>query len=167
MLKLSSRLQVIYDSLVPGQPVWDFCCDHGQLGIKAYQSGNHPQIYFVDQVPHIMQRLENLFAKKALENSVCQPFFFCQAGEDIQVDLRGAVVIAGVGSTTIQTMLQAWLKRGNLQASRLIFCPHKGAETLHKDLQSLHKFDSAYRIEEVYDIHERNRARKVLIFKGI
>jgi len=167
MLNLSSRLQAIYDHLVPGQPVWDFCCDHGLLGIKAYQSGNHPQIYFVDQVPHIMQRLENLFSRKALAGSSCQPHFFCQAGEAIDMDIHGTVVVAGVGSATIQMMLQSWLKCGNLKAFRLIFCPHKDAENFQKEVQSLQSFDSQYQLQEVLQILERGRARKVLIFQRV
>lgn len=79
MLKLSRRMQYVYDHLLTGSPVWDFCCDHGYLGLNAYSSGDFPQIHFVDQVPHIIEKLESRFRKDYFDSQNFQVAFFLGA----------------------------------------------------------------------------------------
>ena len=101
MAKVSERLMAIYENLIQGESVWDFCCDHGYLGISAYRSGYFPEVHFVDQVPHIIQRLQQEFAQKHFdEENSQQAFFWAQSGESLEVPLTGTAVIAGVGTVS-------------------------------------------------------------------
>lgn len=167
MLNLSPRLQSIYDHLLPGEPVWDICCDHGLIGLHAYASGAHPQIYFVDQVPHIIDELERKWNLYAKPSATCETFFLRQSGESVRQTITGTVVVAGVGNITIQKMVKMWLEQGNLEASRLIFCPQNRVEVFKSSLEITFALDAKYRMYSEHDIYERNRARKLLIYHKI
>jgi len=121
---LSGRLQFIYENLLPEKAVWDFCCDHGYLGIEALRSKKFSEVHFVDQVPHIVQAVEDLVSKKFPE--VCeQAHFRISKGEDLEIPVTGTVVIAGVGAFAIFKILESLWAKGLLQAERLILCPQR------------------------------------------
>lgn len=157
-------MQLIYDLLMPGEPVWDFCCDHGYLGLNAYESGLFPEIYFVDQVEHIIARLQKRFDTKYYrEESPVQAHFLSQPGEGVERPLRGTVVIAGVGAHTIFKIICGVHGKGLLQARRLILCPQRDEEKLIEFFLSERNF--GYQLsDEHYEVEERGRLRKLLIF---
>lgn len=165
MFKLSPRMQLIYDQLLPGKPVWDLCCDHGYMGLNAYESGDFPAVYFVDQVGPIVQQLKERFKEKHLDpKSTIQTFFLSESAENLQIHLEGNVVIAGVGSFTIIKILRVLFTKGFLKAERLILCPQDGPEKLLHGLFDLSDFD--YEIcNEDCKVEERGRIRKLLILK--
>ncbi|KYG67544.1 SAM-dependent methyltransferase [Bdellovibrio bacteriovorus] len=157
-------MQLIYDQLIPGNPVWDFCCDHGYMGLNAYESGEFPSIHFVDQVRHIIEQLERRFEQEHyIKDHSAQAFFLPLAGEDLLTPVEGNVVIAGVGAFTIERILRSISSRGLLRAKKLILCPQGRAEKLLQSLPEIPDFD--YEIgNEDCQIDERGRIRKLLIF---
>ncbi len=131
MAQLSSRLQFIYDHLLPGRPVWDLCCDHGLLGQAALASGKFPKVYFVDQVEHIMAPLKQTFGSDPHASMLCQ-----DAGQISDV-VEGTVVIAGVGGDRILQILGGLCERDRLRASRLLLGPHRSEERFLASLDFL------------------------------
>lgn len=164
MFKLSRRMQLIYDHLLPGEPVWDFCCDHGYMGLNAYESGSFPEVHFVDQVEHIIEQLQSRFkAEYWHRDSPSQAYFHALPGEDLQEVLRGTIVIAGVGAHTIHKIVGSLHRRELLLVSRLILCPQRDEEKLVKMLDF--ELRDNFKLCNVhYEVMERGRARKLLIF---
>lgn len=122
-VRLSPRLQALLDLALPGQPLWDICCDHGLLGLKAIEMGSFPEVHFVDQVPHIIRNLAIRLVDFEPDNEVIE-CHLC-AGQDIPIPVKGSVVIAGVGAQTILDILTGLFQNGSLQAQRLILSPQK------------------------------------------
>lgn len=161
-------MQLIFDYLIHGEPVWDFCCDHGYMGLKAYHSGFFPEVHFVDQVPHIMARLEQSFLAKHLKPEYLQrAFFWAESGENISAPLKGTAIIAGVGAHTTIQILRGLFGREGAQASRFILVPQKDEELLEQELAAWEHFKSLYKIADVTHVREGSRIRKLLIFDKI
>ena len=159
----------ICDHLIPGEPVWDFCCDHGYMGLRAYHLGQFPEIHFVDQVPHIIEKLESRFYSKHQKPELPQKvFFWAASGENITVSLQGTAIIAGVGAHTILQILRGLFDRdGGLQASRLIMGPHNDEEFLEETLSSWEEFCLKFKPTVRTQVVEGSRIRKLLIFDKI
>ncbi len=163
-MKLSSRLQFIYENLIPNLPVWDFCCDHGYLGVEALKSGRFPKVHFVDQIPHIVGSVEAVVGEKFSEFR-SRAYFFAGKGEDLSEVVSGNVVIAGVGAFAIFKILRALLERGLLQAERLILCPQRDEEKFVTMLGELgEKFTARFSFSGATLLEERSRSRVVYVF---
>ena len=160
-------MQIIYNQLLPGKPVWDLCCDHGYLGIRAYLSGNFSVVYFVDKVPEIIKSLELKF-RQIYENSdgASSARFQAKAGEDINEAVQGTLVIAGVGAHTILKILQNLHLKQLLHAEKLILAPQRHESWLLDSMTENENFRDFAMVESI-DILERGRLRKLLIFKRI
>ncbi|UXR64795.1 class I SAM-dependent methyltransferase [Bdellovibrio bacteriovorus] len=167
MFKLSRRMQLIFDHLLPGKPVWDFCCDHGYLGLNAYESGLFSEVHFVDQVPHIVEQLEVRFqAEYFRDDALTQAGFHSRPGEDLQQPVSGTVVIAGVGAHTILKIVQSLTENGLLSADRLILGPQRDEQMLSDLLQKV--LPNTFKTDcEMLSVEERGRNRKLLIFDKI
>lgn len=160
---LSPRLKLIYENLLPGKAVWDFCCDHGYLGIEALKSRSFSEVYFVDQVPHIVQDIETLIQRKFAEQHPQAHFKICK-GEDVDQDVCGTVVIAGVGAFTIFKILQVLWQNKNLQADRLILCPQRDEQKFMELISNLgSEFSASYSLNKEWICHERKRRRHIYI----
>jgi tRNA (adenine22-N1)-methyltransferase len=148
-MKLSSRLLQIYQELQPGMPVSDLCCDHGYLGLHAYESEQFPEIIFVDQVPFAMDLLEKNFDQyvKNDENATQVKFITSDAGK-VQTILTGNVVIAGVGGMNMMQMLEGLHQNQKLKPNRLILSPHRNQELYEKPELFGLKFSHVKTIEE-------------------
>jgi tRNA (adenine22-N1)-methyltransferase len=157
MIRLSSRLQLLFDLLIPGEPVWDLCCDHGLLGLRALESGKFPKVFFVDQVPHIIERLQVILKKEGpiAESARC----FGLPAEEIPEILTGSVVIAGVGSERVFGIVKALADREVLQATRLIMCPHKDEKVFERDF--LERFGKSWQLISHHEVKEGDRIRHV------
>lgn len=161
-------MQLIFDYLIPGEPVWDFCCDHGYMGLKAYHSGVFPEIHFVDQVPHIIAKLEQAFHIKHHRAEFAQrAFFWAESGENISVPLKGTAIIAGVGAHTTLQILRGLFALEGTQASRFILVPQKDEELLEQELGAWEAFKSHYKVAAITHVREGSRIRKLLIFDKI
>lgn len=160
-------MQLVYDHLIPGKPVWDFCCDHGYLGLRAYESGRFSEVYFVDQVRHIIEQLKQRFEQHHLSDELeAKVHFLPHAGEELLMAVHGTVVITGVGPHTILRILSSLSQRKLLQADRLILSPHGDTGKL---LQSLAENpDFHYEVgNQDCKVEERGRIRKLLILHRI
>lgn len=133
MLKLSPRLQTFFDLFLPKQPVWDFCCDHGYVGLKALEAETFPEVHFVDPVPHLIQKIKYICDK----HEAVGAHFHCSHGEELAQDILGNVLIAGVGAETIITILKSLHERGYLKAKRLILSPHRHEDRLDIFMEQL------------------------------
>lgn len=160
-------MQLIYDHLLPGKPVWDFCCDHGYLGLNAYESGLFSEVHFVDQVPHIVANLQRRFeAEYWRKDNPTRVVFHAHSGAEVRFVPSGTVVIAGVGAYTIAQILKALGQRGAVQADRLILGPQRDEEKLCFLLQN-DAFAMGFCEPWWLSIEERGRNRKLLIFDKI
>lgn len=167
MLKLSPRLQLISDHLIPGEALWDLCCDHGYLGLAAYDSGLFTKVYFVDQVASIMNALEKRFKECHFAEAIkTQASFLCIPGQDIAQPVSGTLVIAGIGGLTSLDIVRGLHKGGHLQASRIIFSPHKAMPTVRHFFIENPSLGYVLSPDEP-EIRERGRIRKLLIFDKI
>ncbi|QDK36721.1 SAM-dependent methyltransferase [Bdellovibrio sp. NC01] len=161
-------MNLIFDYLIPGEPVWDFCCDHGYMGLKAYHSCQFPEVHFVDQVPHIIARLEQSFLTKHQKAEYTQKvFFWAQSGENINSPLNGTAIIAGVGAHTILQILRGLFAQNTMNASRFILAPQKQEEFLEQELSAWNEFQTRFKIADVTHIQEGSRHRKLLIFDKV
>ncbi|MGZ3768309.1 MAG: SAM-dependent methyltransferase [Bdellovibrio sp.] len=167
MLRLSRRMQLIFDLLLPDKPVWDFCCDHGYMGLNAYESGRFSEIFFVDKVPHIIEQLRSRFLKEyfTVEHKT-KTYFLADPGEEILRPLYGTMIVAGVGAHTIYKIVESLHQKNILHADRLILGPQKDEEKLQKMLMRLSEFN--YKTsEKLVEVVERGRSRRLLIFDKI
>ena len=163
--RLSHRLSMALENALPGKEFWDICCDHGILGIHALHSQNFLAVNFVDQVPHIMNRLEEkirkYIKKLAMPSSENEKFnFYSCPAELLPVPLKGSVCILGVGAEKIDFILREWLKADLLQADRLILGPHKDTDWFcEKVIPHFLK----YHLVKKIDLLEGNKTRTILI----
>ena len=161
-MKFSSRLRTLYESCVPGQPLVDLCCDHGYLGIHAFASKQFPEIVFVDQAKHGMELLRQKFEQHA--DLAAHPtkiqLITSDAGE-LNITLKGTVVIAGVGGVNMMHILSRLEHRGLLQAETLVLAPHRHRELY--DVEFLFKFKRI----SVKEVIEKSIVRPIFVFKRL
>ncbi len=168
MFKLSDRMQAAYDHLIPNEPVWDFCCDHGYLGLSAYRSGRFPEVHFVDQVPHIIEKLKIRFEQKHQKYEQHQrAYFWSQSGESLTHSVSGTVVIIGVGTHTITDIMRGIHEKNSGLITRYILSTHNYEEKLDAFLAEFLPFKSAYKFTKFCNVPENGRVRKLLIFDKI
>lgn len=99
MIRLRPVLRKIYDNLIPDQPVWDLCCDHGLLGEEALRSGLTKEVHFVDQSEPVMEKL------KQQKGDLVGATFYLLNAANLPAPVSGSIVIAGVGSHTMIKIL--------------------------------------------------------------
>ena len=166
MPSLSPRIQLFADFLIPNEPVWDFCCDHGYLGIWAGLSGAFPEVHFVDRVPQIIQKLKHDIQRERYPMPDKPLFYFWpQDGGSIPQVVEGTVVIAGVGAFPLMQILEKLISTDKLQAKRLILSPHSSIERMTSAItQESGQFFGKYYLETQLIAPDRNTPRKVWIF---
>lgn len=166
MLKKFPRLEFALSQLLSGMDVWDICCDHGYLGGAAYKSNNFKNIYFVDPVPSIMEKLKLKFNKFVFQpNSTYQAFFLQLKAQDLKQRIEGNFCVLGVGGELIFEILESLLRKQTFFAQRLILCPHKDEDWLIKQLQE--HFSLVYKITFLTKVTEKNRERVFIILDRI
>lgn len=157
MVRLSERLQVLLEGALPGQPLWDICCDHGLLGIRALQEKKVSQVHFVDQVPEIMRRLEARLRELGLDHG---ELHLADAGT-LRVPVEGTVVMAGVGGQCILDILKGLIECGSLQASRLVLSPQKDERDFETSWPLL--LGPEWQERDRKNVTESGRVRTILI----
>lgn len=163
MIKLSERLTIVYENLLPAKDVWDICCDHGYLGKAAYINANFTHIYFVDRVPEIMERLKIQFQKSVFKtDSVLKATFICTAAQDIGTNVTGTICITGVGGSTIFKILDGLSKNNFLNADRLILGPHRDEMNLLELIKNSSQLNR-YHLKSEYKIVENDYKRSLFI----
>lgn len=158
-MRISPRLQVVYDNLIDGLDVWDVCCDHGFLGGAAYESRRFADIYFVDRVPTIIEKVKHTFEKFVFKTeNPSKAFFLIENGEQLKTIVSGNLCITGVGAYVINDILCGLASNGKLKAQRLILGPHRDVEKLEKMLITS-ELAHQYRLISKKEILENGRNR--------
>lgn len=157
--RLSFRMKIFIDKALPNEPFWDVCCDHGYVGIGALESRKFPYVYFVDQLPHIMKKLE-IFIDKAPDTKKNPNYLLITApGENIKIPIEGTLLIAGVGATTIINIL----KRAPINAKRILLSPHLEVKKLEEYIACDLCAKRSYQLTEIIQIPEGKRMRPLYI----
>jgi tRNA A22 N-methylase len=98
--RLPERLQWILNQMQPGLPVWDIGCDHGYLGMSAWQSKYFASVHLVEKQSHAFQLLKTQL--QPLES----PPSLTLADATIQsLPLTGNIALCGMGGRTIRQIL--------------------------------------------------------------
>ncbi len=143
-------------------PFWDVCCDHGYVGIGGLHSKRFSHVHFVDQIPHIMKRLELLIKQSPeLDDSFFYTLHTIPA-ESINEDIHGTFLIAGVGGLSIKNILSACLETRKMKAQRLLLSPHTDEEVLIEYMLS-EEFKKIYKIKERLLLKDNKRLRPLYI----
>ncbi len=160
--RLSRRMKCFIDNALKNEPLWDICCDHGYVGIKALETSQFTEVHFVDQIPHIMDRLETLIKEYWRIKPEHNYTLHAMSGEDIEVDIYGTMLIAGVGGLTIKTIISSLLKKDKLHARRLLLSPHTDEKTLIQLLDEV-EFKNLYHLTDKILLPEGKRIKPLYI----
>lgn len=163
-MKVSLRMKTFIEHALPNAPFWDICCDHGHIGLEASLRGTFSEVHFVDQVPHIMKKLEELIASKPKGQTPL--FIHCLAAEKLDLKIEGTFLVAGVGGLTISTIIKPLLENNRLACERLLLSPQTDEKTLllfiDSDIMKL-----SYSLTAKILIPEGKRVRSLYVFDQI
>lgn len=123
--KLGPKLQKIFELITPEySEVWDTCCDHGKLGMAVLESNKSNVVHFVDQVPSIINELENKLLNIASLTRERYKLHGCPA-ENLQVSSSGKtlICICGVGGEVVIKIMQSLLKNNDLAHCDFLLSP--------------------------------------------
>ncbi len=150
-MKLSKRLQKLYDQLLPGHALWDIGCDHGKIGEYALQQQSFPRVHFVDRVPVIIE---------SLKQKVNDPeaFFHLQDAGLTKLAWSGNIVIAGMGGMSMIRILQQ--QDLVTEFCRFILSPHRDQERLESFMRPFKKISAE-------QIQQRERTWPVLVYETV
>lgn len=162
--KLSLRMKTFVEKALEGKPFWDVCCDHGYVGIEAMHTGRFSHVHFVDQVPHIMQRLEKLIKQSPSYKADFAYTLHCLSAEKLQTEIEGTFLIAGVGGLTIKNILSAQLLGGRFFPERLLLSPHTDEAVL---VSYLDEIKEIYGPKEKMMVVDGKRERPLYLLEKI
>ena len=143
MISVSKRLQAIIE-WIDGDIMADIGCDHAYVAMEAIKQNKVKKAFACDIAQGPLQN-----AKKTIEAAGLQDKIECLLMDGIR-DLSskvGLVVIAGMGSKTIESILE----QGDLENRTFLLMPHKDAEDLR-----LHCSKNHLIIEKERMIHDGN-----------
>lgn len=159
---LSSRLQIMYDCVLPDQPLWDIGCDHGNLGLWAHAVGSCSEVHLVDRSADVVDELRRQVAKRWPDGPGEGLQLWHQDAENQDLPITtGTVVIAGVGVWTILGII-ARVFSGRVPAGvRLVL-----ASLLKEDVLREHLRRQGWHLqrEELYP--EAGRVRQLLVWES-
>ena len=160
--KISKRMELLVDLALDGAPFWDMCCDHGYIGLRALESNRFTKVFFVDSVKPIIERLSKLIDHSPLQNQSEKFLLIGSKCEDLDLEINGTCVIAGVGGRTIISILDSLLRKGLLKADRILLCAHTD-EFLLLDFLNSSDFSKFYDLQNAIETKEGRRLRKIII----
>lgn len=108
--RLGERLDHIFkwvDSAQPYDNIWDLCCDHGRLGLHLHERHPSSQVYLVDKVASIIDKLTTDYGELNHGRLCFKAADVCEL--NITVKKRTLIIIAGVGGQNIIVMLKSIL----------------------------------------------------------
>lgn len=164
--KLTIRMKLFLEFTLKGEDFWDICCDHGYVGIGALKSNEYSNIHFVDQVPQIMERLSQLLKQTFLRLDEINCHLHVLPAESLDEEIKGNVLIAGVGGLTIKTILDTLLQSNKLKAKRIILSPHTDEAVLINYMISA-EFQNFYKINSKEKYMEIKKCRTVYILDAL
>lgn len=160
--RLSRRMKCFIDNALKNEPLWDICCDHGYVGIKALETSQFTEVHFVDQIPHIMDRLEKLINEYWRIKPEHKYTLHAMSGESLNIDIHGTMLVAGVGGLTIKTILSSLLEKDKLHAKRLLLSPHTDEKTLIQFIEDA-EFKTIYSVTDKILMPEGKRVKPLYI----
>ena len=107
-MKLSKRLQTIYDMVQGPCVVADIGCDHGLLPIALVKNGKCDKAYACDIRKGPLSRAEEAIQMMGLQNQIITKLTDGLQGLEDDVEV---VIIAGMGYDTIRNILQNSLEK--------------------------------------------------------
>ncbi len=118
-MKLSKRLETIYDMVKSSCVVADIGCDHGLLPIALVKSGKCPKAYACDIKKGPLSRAEEAILQTGLEDKITTKLTDGLQGlkDDVEV-----VIIAGMGYDTIRNILEDSIEKAKHYKQIIIQC---------------------------------------------
>ncbi len=165
-VKLSPRMKLLIEHGLKGDVFWDVCCDHGLIGLGAAESLNFTEIHFVDQIAHIMDRLQRNARLQFDDHAQTPLFFYTSAAQDLALILKGTVVIAGVGGFTIKTIILALLRSNRLLASRLLLSAYTDEKVLIECINLIQE-NGLYVLKEKIEFVENNKSHNLYVIDKV
>ncbi|WP_141731292.1 tRNA (adenine(22)-N(1))-methyltransferase TrmK [Oligoflexus tunisiensis] len=130
---MSDRIRRLASFVRPHSVLYDLCCDHGYIGLTAWDQKPLAGLVFVDQSPNALRAVHEALKARALTDDPRVQVINGPA-EKIKLDARPSdLVMAGVGIRTIVTIIRALFSEG-LGPHRLIICPEKNSLELRSFL---------------------------------
>ncbi len=160
--KITPRMRTFLSKALPQRAFWDICCDHGYVSYAAILSNVFTEIHCVDQVPHIIDRLKILLNERLTgihENVFCHSL----SAENLDLEISGNCLIAGVGGLTIKNIISALLIKELLKADRLLLSPHTDEKVMLAFVESK-EFTQYYNLVEKIIMIEGPRGRPLYVF---
>ena len=162
-LNIGPRLQAIADIILTQQcinhydVVWDCCCDHGYLGIHLLNEKLAAKVYFVDQVPHIMQRL----TPKLSDYNDDQYSVYCTDVAKITLNpiQRHVLVLAGISAKNIIGIMEDIRQRYPHVSLDFILCPTNAIYNLRG---YLHQRKNDISLLSEHFVSEKNRHYEII-----
>ncbi len=155
MNHLSERLNFLLNTALKyNGHFYDLCCDHGQLGIKAYESNHFIHSYLIDVVPSIINKLKDI-CSDIPESELSILLKDCTKLE-FSNKLSKIIVIAGIGgklSIRILENIMPQLTHDDI----IILSPHNNLEEVRCYLSQ-----NKYYCEDEHLIRERQKFYEVL-----
>lgn len=118
-MKLSKRLQTIYDMVQGPCVVADIGCDHGLLPIALVKNGKCDKAYACDVRKGPLSRAEEAIHSMGLQNQIITKLTDGLHGLEDDVEV---VIIAGMGYDTIRNILQDSLEKTKYYKQIIIQC---------------------------------------------
>jgi tRNA (adenine22-N1)-methyltransferase len=134
---LSARLQIFYDRILAGQPLWDIGCDHGYLGLHAHRNGLCGEVHLVDRSPTVLEKLRRqVEVRWPAGPGEGLRIWQLDAEQEALPVVGGTVVMAGLGiGTVLRIMARSFA--GKVPAGvRLVLAPTLREELLRLQLRA-------------------------------
>jgi hypothetical protein len=144
VLTLPLRLKILCALIDPTMPVLDVGCDHGYLGLWAHRFLG-TETTLIDCQSHILSQFQERWGEwYPSVRSEC-----LLAEERDWTNVRGNIVIAGMGPEPIYRIARSILESRPHAQSRLLLCPEKKPFEMLLNLQEMGWEAEALRVEDL------------------
>lgn len=131
---MSDRIQRLASYVRPHSVLYDLCCDHGYIGLAAWDQKPLAGLILVDQSAHALRAVQQELSRRGLTGDG-RVQAIALAAENLLIDTRPSdFIMAGVGTKTIVTIMQNLFPKG-LGPHRLILSPEKNSNDLRRYLR--------------------------------
>jgi len=156
---MSDRIRRLASFVRPHSVLYDLCCDHGYIGLSAWDRKPLAGLVFVDQSQNALRAVRTSLVKRSLIDDA-RIQVINDAAEKIAIDPRpGDFVIAGVGIRTIVTIISELFPQG-LGPHRLIICQEKNSFELRSFLKA-----KAFGLVAEDVVMEAGRFREIMVLE--
>jgi tRNA (adenine22-N1)-methyltransferase len=159
-MRFTLRFEKILSFVRPHHVLYDLCCDHGLMGLKALVDCKSAKVHFVDQSENALQaiRSELKLLPPDLQSKArvhCMPAERC-----VNLDEPSDFIIAGVGISTCISIISELFPAG-LANHRLILAPQQKSQVLRKFL-----IEKDFRLVDETVTIERQRFREIIVVEA-